>query len=44
MGSHGVSDTSDEDTEDNVTIEITPFGNGSRNDGGAGGGEGALEK
>ena len=44
MGGHGVSDTRDDDAEDDVSIEITTLCNGSGNDGGAGGGECALEK
>ena len=44
VGGDGVGHARDDDAEDDVAIEVAPFGDGSGHDGGAGGREGALEK
>ena len=44
MGVYGVDDSSHEDREDDVAIEVASLGDGAGHDGGAGGGEGALEE
>ena len=43
MGVYGVDDSSHEDREDDVAIEVASLGDGAGHDGGAGGGKRALE-
>ena len=44
VGLDGVDHSSQHDAEDDVPVEVAPFGDGARHDGCAGGGEGALEE